>query len=124
MFKIKTEQYAGWKIVALHGDLDQAGIEVFKKGIEELLAEPGKQYLFDLTNLKFISSEGLNILLWFRFQLEKQGPAKVILTNVSGFIQKIFNITKIDAHFDIQPDREMFFAGLSANNQESARKGQ
>lgn len=112
MFKIKVERIQNWEVVELHGDLDQNGIESFKAEIEKLIKAPVDNYLFDLSNLKFISSEGLNVLLWFRFQLGKQGNVRVVLTNVSSFLEKILNITKIDSHFELVKDRDSFIESL------------
>lgn len=112
MFKVKVDLIRDWQIVEMHGDLDQSGIDSFKAEIEKLIKSPASNYLFDLGNLKFISSEGLNVLLWFRFQLGKQGEIRVVLSNVSAFLEKILNITKIDSHFELVPDRDGFIESL------------
>lgn len=112
MFKVKVVKLQDWVVVELHGDLDQSGIDAFKGEIEKLIKAPVENYLFDLGSLKFISSEGLNVLLWFRFQLGKQGDVRVVLSNASAFLEKILNITKIDSHFEIVPDRGEFFHSL------------
>jgi anti-anti-sigma factor len=108
MFKIVTQAVKDWDVVELHGDLDQSGIEVFRAEVEKMLASGKRRYVFDFHDLKFISSEGLNILLWFRFQLNKRGEFRFVLSNASSFLEKIFNITKIDAHFEVVSDRTVF----------------
>ena len=114
MFKFVRKELDGWKVVELHGELDQLNITTFKSQIEDLLESTSGQILFDLTDLKFISSEGLSILLWFRFQLEmKEGEVRAVISNVSGFLHKIFNISKLDVHFDIVPDRGEFLSQIS-----------
>lgn len=114
MFNLVRKESDGWEVVELHGELDQLNITTFKSQIEELLESTSGRFLFDLTDLKFISSEGLSILLWFRFQLEKkEGEVRAVISNVSGFLHKIFNITKLDAHFEIVPDGAEFLSQVS-----------
>ncbi len=92
----------------LHGDLDQSSIGDFKSEIERMLSSDKRMYVVDFSNLKFISSEGLNVLLWFRYQLSKKGEFRLVLSNASSFLEKIFNITKIDAHFEVVADSKAF----------------
>src|SRR3990172_171421 len=108
MFKIVVQTVRDWDVVGLHGDLDQAGIEAFRTTIEQMYGSEKRKFLFDFSDLKFISSEGLNILLWLRYQLSKGGAFRLVLSNASSFLEKIFNITKIDAHFEVVSDRAAF----------------
>ncbi|MCD6119900.1 STAS domain-containing protein [bacterium] len=104
MFKLITQHIDDWQVVRLIGDLDQGGIDQFRAVIEKMIESPDDNYIFDFSKLKFICSEGLNILLWFRFQRSKKGSSRFVLSNASSFLEKIFNITKITPHFEIVPD--------------------
>jgi anti-anti-sigma factor len=108
MFKILIQSIQNWEVVVLHGDLDQSSIDNFRSEIERMLGTDQRKYIFDFSGLKFISSEGLNVLLWFRYQLSKKGEFRMVLSNASSFLEKIFNITKIDAHFEVVADRSVF----------------
>lgn len=67
--------------------------------MNKLIAEDsGKILIFDVEELKYISSAGLRILLKIRKKIRQ----KISIQNVSDEIFEIFRVTGIDNFFDVQ----------------------
>ena len=76
--------------VALSGRLDTTTAPELEA---ELRSEIGGVTLltFDLTDLEYISSAGLRVLMWAQKTMTKQGEMKVC--NVNETVEEIFDIT-------------------------------
>lgn len=76
--------------VALSGRLDTTTAPELEA---ELRSEIGGVTLltFDLTDLEYISSAGLRVLMWAQKTMKKQGEMKVC--NVNETVEEIFDIT-------------------------------
>ena len=76
--------------VALEGRLDTTTAPELEKELQEIL--DGLQTLtLDFTNLEYISSAGLRVLLSAHKTMSKQGEMKIC--NVSPVIMEIFEVT-------------------------------
>lgn len=68
-----------YEIVEFHGELDQSTIPSTEKQVADLLADFNRPYLiFDLTDLKFINSEGIGFVVTTHTTLLKKGQQLVI----------------------------------------------
>jgi anti-sigma B factor antagonist len=84
-------QYAGSATIKLTGSLDTATAPELERQLGPLLASPLKDLVFDLADLKFISSAGLRVFSLARKQLkERRGQASFI--HLQPQIQEVFEI--------------------------------
>ena len=84
-------QYAGSATIKLTGSLDTATAPELERQLGPLLASPLKDLVFDLADLKFISSAGLRVFSLARKQLkERSGQASFI--HLQAQIQEVFEI--------------------------------
>jgi anti-sigma B factor antagonist len=84
-------QYAGTATIKLTGSLDTATAPELERQLGPLLASPLKDLVFDLAELKFISSAGLRVFSLARKQLkERSGQASFI--HLQPQIQEVFEI--------------------------------
>ncbi|MEO0018285.1 MAG: hypothetical protein RLZZ522_1568 [Verrucomicrobiota bacterium] len=84
-------QYAGSATIKLTGSLDTATAPELERQLGPLLASPLKDLVFDLVDLKFISSAGLRVFSLARKQLkERRGQASFI--HLQPQIQEVFEI--------------------------------
>ena len=91
---------SGHSLVILSGELDTAATEQFADDLAPLMEGEGKEITVDLTELEFISSAGMRMLL----KLNKNASAtggKVILKGMSDDIKQIFQLTGLDNMFEI-----------------------
>ena len=88
--KINMTKNADALDVALSGRLDTSSSPELEKKLQEVIG--GVTALtFDLSELEYISSAGLRVLLSAQKVMNKQGQMKV--TNVSEVIMEIFEVT-------------------------------
>ncbi len=89
--KKPSAQYAGSATIKLTGSLDTATAPELERQLGPLLASPLKDLVFDLADLKFISSAGLRVFSVARKQLkERSGQASFI--HLQAQIQEVFEI--------------------------------
>ena len=86
-----NKEITGEKVVfALEGRLDTVTAPELEKSIMDSL-EGVKELLFDFSELSYISSAGLRVLLAAQKAMSKQGEMKI--TGVSDTIKEIFEVT-------------------------------
>ncbi len=79
--------------VKLIGSLDTATAPQLEKELVPVLAGPIKELVFDLAQLKFISSAGLRVFSMTRKQLQGRG-GQAAFANLQPQIQEVFEIIK------------------------------
>jgi len=68
---------------------------------EELLNGISESTILDFTDLKYISSSGLGILIKVQRRLDATGD-KIKIINSSDHIRELFTVTRFDLIFDIE----------------------
>ena len=87
--KITKQQDGGTLTIALEGRLDTTTSPELEK---ELLNLPGvTRLVFDLSELAYISSAGLRVLLMAQKTMNKQGS--MIIRNANDAVMDIFDVT-------------------------------
>ncbi|MEB3341002.1 anti-sigma factor antagonist [Okeania sp.] len=86
---IRTEEEI--KVVELIGDIDANTAPNVQKQVVPL-AEPGSKILMDMTNVPYMSSAGLRMLLSLYRQTETQ-EGKVVLVGLSEELQDTMSVT-------------------------------
>lgn len=84
---------AGAVIVKLNGSLDTATAPDLERQLAPVLAGPARDLVFDLANLKFVSSAGLRVFSMARKQLKERG-GQASFINMQPQIQEVFEIIK------------------------------
>ena len=84
---------AGTVTVKLNGSLDTATAPDLERELGPVLAGDTKDLVFDLTNLKFISSAGLRVFASSRTPLKAKG-GNVTFVNLQRQIAEVFEIIK------------------------------
>src|SRR4029078_8493055 len=86
-------QNAAAVIVKLHGSLDTATAPELEKQLAPVLSAPTKDIVFDLAQLKFISSAGLRVFSTTRKTLKERG-GQASFMNMQPQISEVFAIMK------------------------------
>jgi anti-sigma B factor antagonist len=86
-------QHAGSVTVKLNGSLDTATAPELERQLVPVLGAPIKDLVFDLAQLKFISSAGLRIFSTARKQLKERG-GQASFVNMQPQIKEVFEIIK------------------------------
>jgi anti-sigma B factor antagonist len=85
-------------VVSVEGDLDLASAPQLKWTLVELLEKGYAQYVIDLSQLTYMDSMGLGVLVGFRKRVE--GTAQLALACLPESQRKLLEMTGLDAHFD------------------------
>jgi anti-sigma B factor antagonist len=93
ILKSVNPQQAGAVTVKLGGSLDTATAPELERQLAPVLAGQVKDLVFDLANLKFISSAGLRVFSTTRKQLKERGGQASFL-HMQPQIQEVFEIIK------------------------------
>jgi anti-sigma B factor antagonist len=85
-------------VVSVEGDLDLASAPQLKWTLVELLERGYAQYVIDLSQLTYMDSMGLGVLVGFRKRVE--GTAQLALACLPETQRKLLEMTGLDACFD------------------------
>ena len=97
-------------VVNVRGEIHLATAPEFSERLNDVIAEGKTAVVVDLTEVGFIDSTGLSVLLNALRRITRSGGSlTLVCTNPT--VLRLFEITRLDATFDIHPSRE---AALSA----------
>ena len=86
----------------LKGELDTASSESIQANVDKMLEEcSSKQITIDCSQLNYIASSGLRLLITIHKKTVANG-GHMILVGVNKIVMSILNITTFDNIFDIQ----------------------
>ncbi len=109
--KIKHENYDEVTVISVSGEMNADELAPFKKLADDRLADKGRDFVLDMQELEFIDSKGLETLLWLQEQAD-QRLGQVRLVSPSETIQKIFEVTRLEHHFDAHVDLDAALKSL------------
>ena len=90
--KTKIEEIDGKYVATLEGEMDTAAAMEVEEAMKPLYKSNGKDVIIDCTNLEYIASSGLRILLSI-LKDAKAGGSHVVLRNVNEDIKNVFSLT-------------------------------
>ena len=104
-FKVETRQLDSLWIFNTHGYINNTGGEAIAKRFEEVFANGGRKFLFDLAHSKIINSIGVSHLIEILERvLESKG--ELAFCNCAPIIEKTFNIMGITQYTKIYKTNE------------------
>ena len=88
-------------LITLEGQLDTAASQQFMNDIEPEIENAGRSFTLDFTNLKYIASSGLRVLLTLKKKAQEEGGS-VSIVGMSENVLQIFRLVGFDRIFDIK----------------------
>ncbi|HAE39153.1 MAG TPA: hypothetical protein DCG57_11020 [Candidatus Riflebacteria bacterium] len=101
--KIEKTSENGLEILKIIGTLDLQHVSEFKQQVSGLLKNGQANIIFDLENLEFIDSAGLEAFLSTLVTARKIGGF-VALAGVKKTVARVFEITHMDKAFEVFSD--------------------
>ncbi|MGI6538704.1 MAG: STAS domain-containing protein [Caldicoprobacterales bacterium] len=95
-----NERINSWN-VSLSGEIDIYNAPELKSSLLKLIDEKNGNIIVDCTNLKYIDSTGLGVLI-SALRRVKDYNGEIIINNLQPYIYKIFTITGLDKVFTIK----------------------
>ena len=105
MLKVHTKRLDAIEVLCLEGQLAIGDTETLLRAVQT--TSDAVDIILDLQNVSVVDAHGLGVLL----QLREQALAKGIhfkLINVTKPSYRIFEITRLNTVFDINPDVQFF----------------
>ena len=97
----KIEEIDGKYIATLEGEMDTMAATEAEKVLKPLFTSNGKDVIIDCTNLEYIASCGLRILLSI-LKGAKASGSKLLLRGVNDDIKNVFNLTGFLSIFEFE----------------------
>jgi anti-sigma B factor antagonist len=94
----------GMQVVNVSGEIHVSTAPSFREQLTEVIENGGTALVLDLSSVEFIDSTGLSVLLnGLRLVSQRHGRLALVCTNPT--VMRLFQITSLDATFDIFEDR-------------------
>ena len=101
MMKTTILETDGKLVAVLAGELDTVAAAETEAALQPLFDSVGKDLVLDCTELEYITSSGLNILMNLLKTAQPKGE-RVILKNVNEGIRNILDLTGFVSYFEFE----------------------
>ena len=88
-------------VLAIAGDLDVAGATEAQKRLLSLELDPGAQLVLDLSELTFIDSTGVRLILQARDRALRHG-AELVLVRGPEPVMRVLELVGLDDQLDVE----------------------
>jgi anti-anti-sigma factor len=102
--QIQQEEAGTTRILALSGRLDTETSADVELALQDLLAAGERNFLIDMTDIGYVSSAGLRVLLATAKQLEG-GKGSLRLCGLNPSVRQVFDVAGFSKLFALFPDR-------------------
>jgi anti-anti-sigma factor len=106
-----SEQSDGVEIVKLSGRLDGSNADAASERFADILNRGVSRLALDLTDLEYISSAGLRVLLTVVKRLQ-QVQGKMTVFGLNGGVLAVFSVSGFDTILPVEPDLAAAIAAL------------
>jgi anti-sigma B factor antagonist len=101
-FDLSHERLTGADVIHVKGEIHVSTASEFAQRLDEAITGGASRIALDLTEVEFIDSTGLTVLLnGLRSITLKGGAMALAISNPT--VLRLFEITRLDSTFDIQP---------------------
>lgn len=113
MFQSSIAQQDDTRLVELVGRLDSNSSGDFEKSLPTLFDRPGTKVVFDMTQLNYISSAGLRVVL-MSAKRAKAAQGRLLLCGLQPHVKEVFEISGFLKLLEIADERLSALRQLSA----------
>ena len=105
-FELAEEQFANdTRLISVSGEIHVTTAPEFSQRLNDAIAAGTRGVVIDMSGVEFIDSTGLSVLLnGLRRVTRAEGRLALVVSNPT--VLRLFEITKLDSTFDLQPTRE------------------
>jgi anti-sigma B factor antagonist len=104
-FELAEEQHdADTRVISVSGEIHVTTAPEFSQRLNDAIAAGTRGVVIDMSGVEFIDSTGLSVLLnGLRRVTRADGRLALVVSNPT--VLRLFEITRLDSTFDIQPTR-------------------
>lgn len=92
-------------VVAAYGELDLDAAARLREALEEAASDGEPWVVFDLSELSFMDSSGLRLLIEQRSALQERGGRFCLVAPEGGAAAHLLGVTELEEAFSVHPDR-------------------
>lgn len=113
-FELAEEQFdPDTRVISVTGEIHVTTAPEFSTRLNDAITAGTRGVVIDMSGVEFIDSTGLSVLLnGLRRVTRADGMLSLVVSNPT--VLRLFEITKLDSTFDIQPTREAGLAQVQA----------
>jgi anti-sigma B factor antagonist len=97
--RISTQNYSTVTVIDLQGEVDGDLADALKNTVSEIVSQRRTGIILDMSDVSFIDSQGLELLLWVRDYC-RRNKIQLRLAALDENNEKILEITRLDNEFD------------------------
>lgn len=97
---VERSTHAGHTVLKLSGDVDLRSVPQLREALATAVQTPGQHILIDLAGVPYMDSSGVGTLVFVKREVERRGGT-VALVGLQSRVRGVFEITHLDAFFDI-----------------------
>jgi anti-anti-sigma factor len=101
-FRVSVAVRPPLTVITVSGELDVTSEPQLREQVDEVLAGPPARLLFDLTELRFIDSSGIRVIL-DAYTRTRDTPGGVAVCGLNPHLRHLFAILGISPKMDIYP---------------------
>ncbi len=110
-FEIEGTTLSGAPAVAVHGAIDIGAATTFAETVDAAIQESAGAFVIDLSDVDFLDSSGLNVLLRARALLGREERALAVVCP-HGPVRRVFELTGVSDLFFLYGSRKEAAAAL------------
>lgn len=103
--EIQTTEHKRTSVMTVKGRIDSATATDFENVVKELIDKGVSNLILDFSEVDFLSSAGLRVMVTARKALRGAG-GDLVLANPSERVVETLDIAGLDVLFEVFPDRE------------------
>jgi anti-sigma B factor antagonist len=107
---LTVEEMAGAAVLRVGGELDLLTVPDLQARVYEAIAATGGAVVADLTEVQFLSSSGLTLLLGLQSDLAARGRPLRLVVGASKAVSRPLLITGLDRLLELHPDLDAALA--------------
>jgi anti-sigma B factor antagonist len=107
------------RVISVTGEIHVTTAPEFSQRLNDAIAAGTKGVVIDMSGVEFIDSTGLSVLLnGLRRVTRADGQLSLVVSNPT--VLRLFEITRLDSTFDIQPTRDAALARVQSDGAASS----
>ncbi|MFI7416700.1 STAS domain-containing protein [Nonomuraea sp. NPDC049684] len=106
------QYYTGATVITIAGEIDLASAGRLRQYLAEVAWLPAEHLILDMTDVAFMDSTGLSVLLT-AYTAARQHGGMVHLAGLHGAPARLIEITRLTDHFRLHPNTSTALAALT-----------
>lgn len=117
-----NEELDGVRVISVSGEIHVTTAPEFSQALNDAIADGVRGLVVDMSGVEFIDSTGLSVLLnGLRRVTRADGRMALVISNPT--VLRLFEITRLDSTFDLQPTREAALGRVQSRDGDDSSAG-